>query len=147
MGWLPEGLAAAVVEFRRLTEPHPWAHAVWLMPTVLLGAWLVGKFFEWVRPCWSLLGCGWADRAPWRPPGPWHAVPLTLQAVSGAAAVCSCNGGIGEHCNAPVHKRPLPPKRRGHIYRRIACAMHSKLLPSRMLASRLQNVVLQLDGG
>ncbi len=54
MGWLPEGLAAAVAEFRRLTEPHPWAHAVWLMPTVLLGAWLVGKFFEWVRRCWIL---------------------------------------------------------------------------------------------
>ena len=49
MGWLPEGLAAAVAEFRRLTEPHPWAHAVWLMPLVLFGAWLVGKFFEWVR--------------------------------------------------------------------------------------------------
>ena len=53
MGWLPEGLAAALAEFRKLTEPHPWAHAVWLMPTVLLGAWLVGKFFEWVRHCWA----------------------------------------------------------------------------------------------
>ena len=49
MGWLPEGLAAALAEFQKLTEPHPWAHAVWLMPTVLLGAWLLGKFFERVR--------------------------------------------------------------------------------------------------
>ena len=48
-GWLPEGLAAALAEFRKLTEPHPWAHAAWLMPLVLLGAWLLGKFFEWVR--------------------------------------------------------------------------------------------------
>ena len=55
-GWLPEGLAAALAEFRKLTEPHPWAHAAWLMPLVLLSAWLLGKFFEWVRlitlPAW-----------------------------------------------------------------------------------------------
>lgn len=41
-------LAERFAAFQQANENNPYAHAAWLGPLVLLGAYLLGKFFDWV---------------------------------------------------------------------------------------------------